>query len=915
MLLATNILTTQKLMKYIKTKNYKIKRNKIRESLKSKIIYDKKIAKGFSDPKYYYAMGQEVLNLERKEGEKLKMSRPKCSRLTSLFEKYKKMINHKRNGAFFILKGIYDKNKTLALANEAPPTHGKLLSLVTSVPMLLLAYSRVKRNKGALSLGAPMAFNRLKNFNPIQRRFMSRTSNSPDGINYDSFVMASKLLKQGLYPWGASKRIYIPKPGQPGNLRPITIPPFMDRIVQASILRVLEAVYEPWFEKLNKSFGFRPGKGCHDAIFSLTRKENRGLTTAIEGDIKGAYDKVKKEILLSILEKRIKDRKFLNLLKKRLDYIYFDSSSRKYVTDQLGIPQGGIDSPYLWNIYMHEFDIHINEYLTNYLTDLNNKVQTRKIKKKPKTKKNKTEMKKSVNKRVQYGTTQSEESRVLYSVRERIRTLMKFVRKHPTLDHYNDFIKYYNGLSKESQLKIRHIRAIKAFYSDLSNFKDHTVRPEAYYKLIKELKKLAHTNRNLPAAPQNKLKLRYVYCRYADDWIILGNFNKLLAEKIKTYVAKWLTDNLAATLSMEKTIITDIRTEPAHFLGFEIRSRLTRKLTKTTRGKNKKPTLVRTAGQEVNAWPDKQRLISRLHMKGYCNKVGKPKALAWLTNLEVFTIIERFNAVLRGFTNYYNGFLHFPSSLSRWIYIIRTAAIKTIARKLGISQKKVYIKYRLKTKYGYTIRCSVNKKIITRGKVESYVKNWVLLTYRELKDNNQTALNRYKTVEKRFYDIEFNNKLPPYEESGKTIPSITSDNYLDKIVWVNLRTHASFDLPCSLCGSDQNIQMHHIKHIRKTPYYDLPDNKPWLKTMALRNRNQIPVCRDCHMNKIHSGTYHGANLKTLRPQISLTDTGYDLRVINFENYLNPSKKEYFSKSLEEKGWRLKTREFLTKKTQ
>ena len=75
----------------------------------------------------------------------------------------------------------------------------------------------------------------------------------------------------------------------------------MDRVVQATILRVLEAIYEPWFDKLNRSFGFRPNKGCHDAIYNITRKETRGLTTAIEGDIKGAYDNVSKEKLIKCL--------------------------------------------------------------------------------------------------------------------------------------------------------------------------------------------------------------------------------------------------------------------------------------------------------------------------------------------------------------------------------------------------------------------------------------------------------------------------------------------------------------------------------------------------------------------------------------------------------------------------------------
>ena len=361
-------------MKYIQTKRYKKKRKLIRKSLKSQIIFEKKVAIRFSDPKYYLAMGQDILNLDKKEGEKLKMSRPKCARLTALFKKFKSQLNYFKKGTFYTLNAIYNRNRDCAIENLEPPKHRKIMSLVSSVPMLLLAYSKVKRNKGALSIGAPLAHRRIKWLNPFQRRFLSNTCNGSEGLTYDHFVTTSKLLKKGIYPWGASKRIYISKPGQPGKKRPITIPPFIDRLVQASILRILEAIYEPWFEKLNRSFGFRPNKGCHDAIYNLIRIENRGLFMAIEGDIKGAYDNVKKTKLLSILEKRIQDRKFLNMLKDRLDYIYLDTEQNKYVEEQIGIPQGGIDSPYLWNIYMHEFDLHINSYIEEMFTKLNNKL-------------------------------------------------------------------------------------------------------------------------------------------------------------------------------------------------------------------------------------------------------------------------------------------------------------------------------------------------------------------------------------------------------------------------------------------------------------------------------------------------------------------------------------------------------------
>lgn len=865
-------------MKYIETKLYKRKRKLIKRSLRSQIQFDKQVAIRLSKPQYYLAMGQEVLNLAYKEKEKTKMSTYICPRLSSFFEKYKKNFLEKRNGIFFTLKGIYNSNVEKAQNDEEPPRHRDLLSLVANVPSLLVAYSTIKRNKGALTLGAQLAYNKIKWLNPTQRRFLSKTGNTPEGLNYQVFCTAAKLLKNGKYPWGASRRIYIPKPGQPGKLRPITIPPFMDRVVQAAILRVLEAIYEPWFEKLNRSFGFRPNKGCHDAIFNLTRQENRGLFMTIEGDIKGAYDNVKKEKLISILEKRINDKKFINLIKNRLDYIYFDSLKGTYVEDQRGIPQGGIDSPYLWNIYMHEFDLHVQEYMTQILSKAN------------------TLMRKGCNPET---GLRLRESKSIQNKRAILKNIVGFLNKNIDKESFPLVVK--------QEMTGKGIRTLKELYRDNDNFYEkegkYYIKKSIKYSFIKKVKLSDHRLRRQPSSDQTRLYLRHVYCRYADDWILLGNFNKIMAETIKKDLAAWLQENLHAELAMDKTAITDIRRKPAHFLGFEIRTRLTRKFSyvEKTIGSDKK-TLSKVAGPEVTSWPDSQRLISRLHMKGYCNHLGQPRGLKWLTSLETFTIIERFNAVLRGFANYYNGFIHYPSAVNRWIYIIRYSAIFTIARKFNISARKVFKRFGLKNQYGKTISCVVRNNFVENGKNVVYYKRWTLLNYKELV-NKASSEERFKKIKKIFYGIENDKEFPEYLYKKGSVPVVTNDDYLNKIIWVNLRTHASFDLPCSLCGSTQDIHMHHIKHIRKTPYYDLPENKTWLRRMSLRNRNQIPVCRDCHMNKIHRGTYDGANLRTLKPYIEMTKTGYDLRVINFENYLNPSEKEYFAKSLEEKGWK------------
>ncbi len=150
----------------------------------------------------------------------------------------------------------------------------------------------------------------------------------------------------------------------------------MDKVVQEGIRVILESIYEPYFEKMNRSFGFRPNKGTHDAIYGLTRINNTGMRIAIEGDIKAAYDKVNRKKLLEILKQEIEDQNFLKLIKKRLKYTYFNSSTRKFITEKEGIPQGGIDSPYLWNIYMLEFDKWIKKYMENLLSKKNKKMKT-----------------------------------------------------------------------------------------------------------------------------------------------------------------------------------------------------------------------------------------------------------------------------------------------------------------------------------------------------------------------------------------------------------------------------------------------------------------------------------------------------------------------------------------------------------
>jgi len=99
-----------------------------------------------------------------------------------------------------------------------------------------------------------------------------------------------------------------------------------------------------------------------------------------------------------------------------------------------------------------------------------------------------------------------------------------------------------------------------------------------------------------------------------------------------------------------------------------------------------------------------------LHSKGFCEKDGFPREIPWLANLETFIIIERFNASIRGFVQYYAGFIR-KSSLHRWVYILRFSCLKTIARKYRSSINKVF------KRFGTNLSSSTDKTIKVTVKV------------------------------------------------------------------------------------------------------------------------------------------------------------------------------------------------------
>ena len=201
------------------------------------------------------------------------------------------------------------------------------------------AYKKLYKNKGAATKGID--------------------DDTADGFGSEYVSAIIDELKNLTYTPKPPRSVYIPK--RNGKLRPLDIPSFRDKLVQEAIRLILEAIYEPVFSDF--SHGFRPNRSCHTALKQMC-SSFKGTIWFIEGDITKCFENIDHNLLLDLLAKKIKDSKLLNLIRKFLKAGFMDDW--RYNRTYSGTPQGGVLSPILANIYLHELDEKIADMQRNF---------------------------------------------------------------------------------------------------------------------------------------------------------------------------------------------------------------------------------------------------------------------------------------------------------------------------------------------------------------------------------------------------------------------------------------------------------------------------------------------------------------------------------------------------------------------
>jgi RNA-directed DNA polymerase len=221
------------------------------------------------------------------------------------------------------------------VAKQQPERRFTLLyDKVCRQDILQEAWQRVKSNKGAAGVDH-VDIDAIRDYG--EDRFLNELEQE---------------LRSREYRTALVRRVHIPKPGQPGKTRPLGIPTVKDRVVQMAVKLVIEPLFEADF--MPCSFGFRPKKTPRMALSAIAQSIKDGYSHVVDVDLKSYFDTISHELLLELVERRVGDVQVLRLIRAWLKAGVMEEG--KVIHPDRGSPQGGVISPTLSNIFLHEVD-------------------------------------------------------------------------------------------------------------------------------------------------------------------------------------------------------------------------------------------------------------------------------------------------------------------------------------------------------------------------------------------------------------------------------------------------------------------------------------------------------------------------------------------------------------------------------
>ena len=205
--------------------------------------------------------------------------------------------------------------------------------------LMMQSFKAVKRNRGAAGI--------------------DKVSVGMFEENLDANLARLKrdLKTKGAFVPKPLRRVWIAKDAKGKKLRPLGIPAVRDRIAQEVIRRLLEPIFEPLFHDC--SFGFRPGRSCHDAIERLLSFHEAGERVTLDADIAGFFDNIPHKLIVAAVHAEVSDGNILNLIEKFLAAGVMENGVFKPTT--IGTPQGGVISPLLANIVLNRLDWRLEQ--------------------------------------------------------------------------------------------------------------------------------------------------------------------------------------------------------------------------------------------------------------------------------------------------------------------------------------------------------------------------------------------------------------------------------------------------------------------------------------------------------------------------------------------------------------------------